>query len=133
MEKIEPNLTTAEVEALWKESRAVAWSRIQTAYGLEVATLAGAYTALSDYTYLSLGVLILGSALLLSLFLVMSRDIQHGRAFKAFLTKENKMFDFGDYRLGIPTFSLVPLVPLILIFANASFALVWWWCERMGY
>jgi len=126
MENAEPKLEASEVEALWKESRAVAWSRIQTAYALEVATLGGAYAALADHAVFSLAVLILGSVLLVGLYLVMIRDIQHGRAFKAFLKKRDKMFDFGDYKWGLKTFSLVPLVPLILIFANIGFFILWW-------
>jgi len=129
MANAEPDLEAPEVEALWKESRAVAWSRIQTAYGPEVATLGGAYAALKDHPYLSLGALVLGSLPLTLLYLLMTRDVQHGHVFKAFLKKRHKMFDFGPYKCGIETFSLVPWVPLLLIFANIGFVILWL-CER---
>ena len=122
-----PKLSVEQVQELWKESRQVAWSRIQTAYLLEVATLAGAYAPFKDYPLISVEILALGTLLLVGLALIMWRDVQHGAKFKEFLEGEEMMFDFGKHLAGIETRWVVAGVPLALVVGNMVLGVTGGW------
>ena len=42
-----------DAQKLWEENRKVAWSRTQTAYALEVATLSGAYVVMAKLAWVA--------------------------------------------------------------------------------
>ena len=114
------DLTIVEIQELWKENRSLWWSRTQTLYVVEAATLWGAYYVYDKSHFgLAAVVLVLGFWVMFVLFLVMHRDLKVHNYFKQRIILANKYGNFGRHLWCLDTKYMVLSVPAVLALTNA--------------